>query len=114
MMPKGLTDKLYWRAIDGASALSSMHCFKKQNGGGYVSLCGRFRKGVLGGGQHCNRPRAEMRCGACDGAEMKRRGWSESGPESGTVIKVTDDHLDAPDGAEVNGLERQGDRWIAD
>ena len=33
------------------------------------------------GGQSIDRPAAVKRCAKCDGLEMKRRGWDESGPE---------------------------------
>lgn len=73
----GLTDKLYWRP----SLNGRFHCFKKMKGGGFVSLCGRLER-KRSGGQQCRRPIPLRRCGACDGHEMKRRGWDESGPTS--------------------------------
>lgn len=79
----GLRDKLYWRsAVSRRDEVTvRFHCFKKHEQGGYISLCGyEWRRNS--GGQGCRRPRAELRCGICDGAEMKRRGWSESGPAS--------------------------------
>lgn len=79
---QGLTDKLYWRPINGYGG--QWHCFRKSLMGGtsrYVSLCGRWRRG-RSGGQSCHRPEVGMRCGECDGREMDRRGWTESGPAS--------------------------------
>ena len=32
--------------------------------------------------------------------------------DRGDSFPVTDDELDAPDGAVVDGYERQGDRWV--
>jgi hypothetical protein len=79
MMPKGLTDKLYWRQV---LPFSKFHCFKKRaDRKGFTSLCEREDLPWLGG-QSCSRPRVFDRCGCCDGLEMKRRGWEESGPES--------------------------------
>lgn len=72
----GLSDKLYWRLAGGKS-----HCFKKAKGGGFVSLCGNWER-WRSGGQACRRPLPWKRCGACDGLEMARRGWAESGPAS--------------------------------
>jgi hypothetical protein len=74
-MSSGFTDKLYWRERSG-----TWHCFTRSTGGGYVSLCERFRLSNSGG-QSVDRPAAIKRCGLCDGLEMKRRGWDESGPE---------------------------------
>jgi hypothetical protein len=72
--PKGLTDKLYWREQQG-----TWHCFKKHQCGGFVSLCDGLTRS-LSGGQAARRPEPVLRCGRCDGEEMKRRGWEESGP----------------------------------
>lgn len=78
----GFTDKLYWRKVAG-----DYHCFKRKAGspGGKaahcISLCGR-REITRSGGQGCRRPPAIMRCARCDGLEMARRGWEESGPVS--------------------------------
>jgi hypothetical protein len=73
----GFNDKLYWRRV---APNSIYHCFKKVEGGGFISLC---RKHWIerSGGQAIDRPRSEFRCGLCDGKEMERRGWEESGPE---------------------------------
>jgi hypothetical protein len=84
MRLSGLRDKLYWRkAYPNAPA----HCFKKIRQTKYPmrrqfqSLCGQHDLyGV--GVQKCRRPPAIQRCAQCDVAEMKRRGWEESGPES--------------------------------
>lgn len=80
--PIGLTDKLYWRTVGS----DTWHCFKRLHGCGrnlrFVSLCGKWER-KSSGGQECRRPRPEVRCGWCDGAEITRRGWEESGPESG-------------------------------
>ena len=75
-MPIGLTDKLYWR---------NHHCLVRAPSRQYryVSLCGRAEQYVIGG-QECRRPPVHERCAICDGLEMKRRGWSESGPASAT------------------------------
>ena len=72
----GLRDKLYWReASDG-----SWHCFKKNQYNTFTSLCGRFDR-ERSGGQAIDRPSVWQRCGMCDGKEIDRRGWEESGPE---------------------------------
>jgi hypothetical protein len=71
---QGLTDKLYWREIDGRH-----HCFKRHREGGYVSLCGN-RAIPRSGGQAIARPKAVLRCAACDVREMARRGSDESMP----------------------------------
>lgn len=76
-LPKGLTDKLYWR--EGPGGL--YHCFKALSAGGYISLCRQLTRN-RSGGQMCDRPPPLFRCGLCDGAEMRRRGWDESGPTS--------------------------------
>lgn len=85
-MSSGFRDKLYWRF--GASTLA--HCFKKsselRNGPRgwvtlrvWVSLCGRATL-TRSRGQAVERPEPRFRCGRCDGLEMERRGWDESGP----------------------------------
>lgn len=71
----GFKDKLYWRQ----SASYLWHCYKRLEGGGYVSLCGRSTR-ERSGGQACNRPEPILRCGGCDSTEIQRRGWAESGP----------------------------------
>ena len=77
---QGLRDKLYWRYFGAL-----YHCLKKtatEDGRHeFRSLCGHYSKatGTLGG-QDCRRPDPRLRCGVCDGKEMKRRGWEESGP----------------------------------
>jgi hypothetical protein len=76
--PSGLADKLYWRRVFPAS--HQFHCFKKAQGGGYVSLCANRYTLTYSGGQSIRRPDARLRCAQCDIEEMKRRGWSESGP----------------------------------
>ena len=76
----GLKDKLYWRP----GADRQWHCFKKlrkADGGGYISLCRRFERPRSGGQSIC-RPPSLLRCGRCDVAEIKRRGWDEGGPDS--------------------------------
>ena len=76
MSIKGFTDKIYWRPV------TVWHAFKRRaDGPGYVSLCGTWMR-EKAGTQGCGRPPAMMRCAGCDIAEMKRRGWDESGPES--------------------------------
>lgn len=94
-MPQGsgLKHKLYWRfpTLNGQA-----HCFEKKRfirkqvypssrklGAveRFESLCGTFQRSRIGGGQ-IERPRAELRCAPCDIAEMKIRGWDESGPET--------------------------------
>lgn len=79
-MSTGLADKLYWRPISGGVSYM-WHCFRKVRNGGYVSLCGFFKKD-RSDGQDVRRPRAEIRCARCDVAEMARRGWAESGPQT--------------------------------
>lgn len=74
----GLRDKIYWRPT---SANSTWHAYKKAEGGGYVSLCGR-RNRIYSGGQTCARPPSWLRCASCDGIEMDRRGSNEGMPES--------------------------------
>jgi hypothetical protein len=76
----GFRDKLYWRPAYGGL----WHCFKKlphAQGGGYTSLCHQVERARSGGQSIC-RPPAYMRCAQCDGVEMKRRGWEESGSET--------------------------------
>ncbi len=73
----GLQDKLFWRRV----TTGLFHCFKKASSGGYVSLCGQFHLARCGG-QSITRPPAMMRCARCDIAEMRRRGWDQSGPET--------------------------------
>ena len=75
-MSSGLRDKLYWRQVHNGT----WHCFKKLEGGGFISLC-RKHQVERSGGQAVDRPRPEFRCGFCDGREMERRGWEESGSE---------------------------------
>ena len=75
----GLRDKLYWRlCADG-----DWHCFSKRPPGApgerFRSLCERFSR-PNSGGQASRRPEPLFRCARCDVAEMKRRGWDESGP----------------------------------
>ena len=73
----GLRDKLYWRKLK-----SGLWCCFKKASGGYISLCEcapEIPKGKLGG-QDCRRPAPIRRHARCDVLEMKRRGWSESGP----------------------------------
>jgi len=71
----GLRDKLYWRRVDDGP----WHCFKGLDIGGFGSLCGKHEI-AKSGGQDSRRPEPIFRCGRCDGAEMNRRGWDESGP----------------------------------
>lgn len=73
----GLRDKLYWRPVAGGL----WHCFKKLQGGGYISLCERHES-PRSGGQCIGRPPVHMRCGQCDVAEINRRGKDESLPEA--------------------------------
>jgi|WetSurMetagenome_2_1015567.scaffolds.fasta_scaffold1104915_1 hypothetical protein len=76
----GFRDKLYWRLmpVDGL-----WHCFTRgyHRTNVYASLCGNHIR-AYSGGQSCSRPKAVLRCRDCDVLEMRRRGWSESGPES--------------------------------
>lgn len=72
----GFQDKLYWRQ---SSPGKRWHCFKKAEGGGYVSLCDEVEI-KRSGGQAITRPDPWARCPICDGLEVKRRGWEESGP----------------------------------
>jgi len=82
-MSTGLTDKLYWRqARPGAVRI---HCFEPARDGRkryYRALCDDQITRQRSSGQGIARPPAYARCAICDGAEMKRRGWDESGPES--------------------------------
>jgi hypothetical protein len=94
-MSSGFRDKLYWRRpglLADGDPCALWHCFKnlaepdrfKLRSGKtarYISLCGRVFI-ARSDGQAIVRPIAEMRCGICDGAEMTRRGWDESGPET--------------------------------
>lgn len=75
----GLMDKLYWRWLTPSSLIA--HCFKRHEGGEFRSLCGPWSL-THSRGQAVNRPPAMLRCGVCDGMEMERRGWQESGPDS--------------------------------
>ena len=82
---QGLADKLYWRPLRGIWC-----CFRKvRNRGYYVSLCG-WRKRKRSGGQAARRPEAVLRCGRCDGLEIQRRGWEESGPVTERQIASVD------------------------
>lgn len=74
---KGLRDKLYWRA--GINAGAVFHCYTKNIGRGYRSLCGALRVMKIGG-RASQRPEPVLRCARCDGLEAERRGWDESGP----------------------------------
>lgn len=82
-MMAGLKDKLYWRQFDPeTNPRGRYHCFKRDKDGRvYESLCGGLEL-ERSGGQGCRRPRSELRCAVCDGREMQRRGWEESGPPS--------------------------------
>lgn len=79
----GFRDKLYWRR-DPTIIAEKWHCLKKTRLADgrtlFVSLCGRYEQNVSGG-QAITRPAVHLRCGLCDGSEMQRRGWQESGPE---------------------------------
>ena len=91
----GFRDKLYWRRSSGMAPSGVLytyyHCFRSvgrlsstknaKTGAKYVSLCGAHKL-QRSGGQGCERPLPMMRCSICDGAEMDRRGWDESGPAS--------------------------------
>lgn len=76
-MPMGFADKLYWRRYISAV----WHCYKKCEGGGYVSLCGDLEI-ERSGGQACRRPAQVHRCLRCESAEMVRRKWDKPGPEN--------------------------------
>ncbi|HZJ65917.1 MAG TPA: hypothetical protein VFD36_20560 [Kofleriaceae bacterium] len=83
MIGLGLTDKLYWRQAR-AGALT-FHCFKRgslKRRSRYVALCSDAITIANSGGQAIRRPPPVARCAGCDCAEMKRRGWSESGATS--------------------------------
>lgn len=80
-MSKGFSDKLYWRVF-----CRVWHCFKKVEGGGYISLCGAWEL-QKSSGQSCSRPAAVLRCAPCDVREMERRGWTESGPAALREVK---------------------------
>jgi len=74
----GLRDKLYWRGPDERGLY---HCYKKTGPQQFVALCRLPEKELVKvGGQACRRPPVLKRCSRCDVAEMKRRGWEESGP----------------------------------
>jgi hypothetical protein len=73
----GFTDKLYWRR-----SKRQWHCFKKLlNEKGFISLCHQAEILVVSG-QNISRPAVWERCGICDGLEMARRGWDNSGQVS--------------------------------
>lgn len=77
MMCMGLSLKHKWRFVSGR-----FHLFTKRDPrGGYVSACGRHHISKSGG-QKCNRPPAQLRCGYCDGYEITAYGADESLPES--------------------------------
>jgi hypothetical protein len=78
-MSKGLTDKLFWREIKCGFTVA--HCFKRRQGGGFISLCDRYVR-KKSNGQKCWRPPPAWRCPLCDGREMSRRGVEQSMPES--------------------------------
>lgn len=78
MICSGLWDKLYWRPSPSGWV---WHCYSKGAEGRYVSLCGAMTR-TRSGGQQARRPPVLLRCGRCDVAEIERRGWDESGPES--------------------------------
>lgn len=73
-----MADKLYWRRDDGSLA-EAWHCFIKNTAGGFLSLCGKIQRSHSDG-RALTRPAQHLRCSACDGQEMARRGWQESGP----------------------------------
>lgn len=75
-MPSGLSDKLYWRDVPHTMRF---HCYAKVRTGCFQSLCGKYTI-ERSGGQASERPEAVLRCALCDGAEIDRRGWEESGP----------------------------------
>lgn len=84
----GLRDKLYWRYVEDDA---QYHCFKRtdeRRGGQIVliALCHRFER-VRSGGGSCRRPEPVFRCALCDGREMKRRGWDESGPTLEPLVR---------------------------
>lgn len=79
----GLTDKLYWRRAAGR-----WHCFKRTKWRGcFKALCNPDINITKVGGQDIRRPIPLLRCARCDGREMKRRGWEESGPETVGTVK---------------------------
>jgi len=86
----GFKDKLYWRPAGG-----TFHCFKRTEGSPArcAPLCGRVEPLHSMGGQGIARPPPVFRCGRCDGLEMGRRGWDESGPERGDWGKLWREHL---------------------
>ena len=90
MTTKGLRHKPKWRYVGDRH-----HLFLKQSRAGastassglhgrvFVSACGRAVL-VRVGGQACDRPEAELRCGVCDGCEIVLFGAEESLPPSKT------------------------------
>ncbi len=92
MVSSGFKDKLYWRPQSGM-----FHCFTRAKGSPaqWVSLCGRADALRSTGGQGIARPPPGFRCGRCDGLEMGRRGWDESGPERGAWGVLWREHLAA-------------------
>lgn len=84
----GLRDKLYWRPHPG----SVWHCFKRVSGNRrlWISLCPKQHEMKRSYGQSIDRPPSELRCAGCDGAEMKRRGWTEGGIETLTHNQIYD------------------------
>jgi hypothetical protein len=81
----GLRDPIYWRPFGRFHAFVRV---KGEPGVKYASLCGRVAYGPREriGGQATRRPSPELRCGLCDGLEMERRGWAESGPTTMVVL----------------------------
>lgn len=78
----GLQDKLYWRM---SRHTGKWHCFKRydlRRRTVWRALCCPEITIMRLEGQDIRRPIPLLRCAACDGAEMKRRGWEESGPET--------------------------------
>lgn len=71
-MSIGFRDKLYWRPSQWGWC-----CLKHQEGGGYISLCGRTTRKRCGG-QLTARPPVVLRCPICDGKEIDRRKMSAS------------------------------------
>lgn len=82
MKSSGWADKLYWRKAIPDNPLAQWHCFKKAAPREWVPLCGVGFILIKTGGQGIQRPCAELRCAACDIAEMRRRGWEWGGRES--------------------------------
>ena len=76
-MSSGFKDKLYWRDPEN---VGRVHCFKKSSEQRWVALCGFGYVLRKTDGQAIERPPVHERCGECDGLEMARRGWTESGP----------------------------------